>query len=155
MTVSFSSPVTGAAITGLTTPTYTLVADQPAEANAKAYIVTALGGTQTNVRTHSISDPFSITVWKPKVPKSLPPKNALSGAYPQVPMNSYAMIIRKGVYIDAASVLRQMTIRVMVDLAAGADAADAVNVKAALSLLGGVAFAEGQDIADLAILGVL
>jgi hypothetical protein len=155
MTVSFSSPVTGAAITGLTSPTYTLTTDQPPKANAKAVIVTTLGGTQTNVRSHTISDPFSATVWKPEVPKALPPKNPITSMYPQVPVNQYALVVRKGVYIDSSSVLRQMTIRVLMDIPAGADAADAVNIKAALSLTGGILFAEGQDFSDLAILGVM
>jgi len=155
MTVSISSPVTGAAITGLTSPTHTLTADTPPDSNAKCYVVTSLGGTQTNVRTHTLSDPFSISVWKPKVPKALPAKNPITSQYPNVPMNQYAIIVRKGVYIDAASVLRQLTIRVLVDVPAGADAADAVNIKSALSLLGGVLFAEGDDFSDLSVKGIL
>jgi hypothetical protein len=154
MTVAFSSPVTGAAITGLTSPTHTLTADTPPESNGKQYLVTTLGGTQTNARVHTLSDPFSISVFKPKVLKTLPPKNN-SGLYPSVPMNSYSTIIRKGVYIDASSNIRQMTIRVTADVPAGADASDGVNIKSALSLLGGVYWAEGNDFADLLILGNL
>jgi len=155
MTVSISSPVTGAAITGLTTPTHTLTVDTPPDANAKQVVVTTLGGTQTNVRTHTLSDPFSLTVWKPKVLKALPSPNPITGAYPSVPMNQYAVIVRKGVYIDAQSVLRQMTIRLLIDVPSGADAADAVNIKSALSLLFGVGFAEGDDFSDLVVKGIL
>lgn len=153
--LSISSPVTGAAITGLTSPTYTLSEDTPPEANAKSLVVTTLGGTQTNVRAHALSDPFSITVWKPKVPKALPAKNSITATYPNVPMNSYAIIVRKGVYIDSSSVLRQCTLRVLMDVPAGADASDVVNIKSALSLLGGVMFAEGDDLADLLSKGLL
>lgn len=155
MTVSISSPVTGAAVTGLTTPTHTLTADTPPDANAKSYVVTTLGGTQTSVRTHTLSDPFSITIWKPKAPKALPAPNPNTLAYPSVPMNSYAMIVRKGVYIDANSVLRTAVFRLTADIPAGADAADAVNIKSALSLLGGVLFAEGDDFADLFVKAIL
>jgi len=42
MTFALSSPVTGAAQTGLTSPTYTVTADTPPDANAKQYAVTAL-----------------------------------------------------------------------------------------------------------------
>jgi len=155
MTVLISSPVTGAAITGLTSPTHTLTADTPPDANAKQYVVTTLGGTQTNARTHTLSDPFSITVWKPKVPKALPAKNPISNAYPSVPMNQYAVIVRKGVYIDSSNTLRQATIRLNIDIPAGADASDAVNIKSAMSLLGGVMFAEGDDFSDLVVKGIL
>jgi hypothetical protein len=154
MTMSIGSPVTGATITGLTNPTHTLTVDTPPDANAKQVLVTTLGGTQTNARTHTLSDPFSLTFVKPKVLKTLPPKN-IAGLYPSVPMNTYTTILRKGVYIDASSNIRQMTIRVTADVPAGADASDAVNIKSALSLLGGVLWAEGNDYADLLILGNL
>jgi len=155
MTVAIASPVTGAPITGLTSPTHTLVADTPPKSNAKAWIVSALGGTQTNVRAHTLSDPFSITVYKPEVPKALPSKNPISGAYPSVPVNQYAFIIRKGVKIDSTGILRTMVIRLLIDVPAGADASDAVNIKSALSLLFGVGWAEGDDFSDLSVLGVL
>lgn len=155
MTVAIASPVTGSTITGLTSPTYTLVADTPPDSNAKCVVVTALGGTQTNVRTHTLSDPFSLTVWKPKVPRALPAKNPITSAYPSVPLNQYAMIIRKGVYIDAASVVRQVTIRLLADIPAGADGSDGPNIRAAISLLGGVLWAEADDFSDLFRLGVM
>jgi len=71
MTISYTNPVTGAAQTGLTSPTYTLVADIAPDVNGRQWAVSALGGTQTGVRTHSASDPFTITVMRPKVFQSL------------------------------------------------------------------------------------
>lgn len=52
MTISLTTPVTGAAQTGLTSPTYTHVVDTPPNAYTKQYAVTALGGTQTGVDVH-------------------------------------------------------------------------------------------------------
>lgn len=155
MTVSITSPIAGPNLTGLTSPTYTLTSDTAPDATAKQYVVTALGGTQTNVRTHSLSDPFMITVWKPKAIKSLPAKNPITGAYPSVPVNQYVCIVRKGVYIDAASNLRQLTCRLSFDCPAGADAADAVNVRAALSALFGAVYADPNDFGDLVVTGVM
>lgn len=152
MTVSIAS-VNGPNYGALVGPTYTLSADTAPESNAKSFIVTAKGGTQTNVRTHSLSDPFSLTVWKPKVPKALPNPNPVTGAYPNVPMNQYAVIVRKGVYIDANSVLRQMTIRALIDVPAGADAADTPNIYAGMSLTSGALYAETGDFGDMVVLG--
>lgn len=45
MTVSLSSPVTGATETSFTNPTYTFVSDQAPDNNARQYAVTALGYT--------------------------------------------------------------------------------------------------------------
>jgi hypothetical protein len=154
MSLSISSPVTGAAITGLTNPTHTLTADTAPDSNAKAYVVTTLGGTQTNARTHSQSDPFSLTFWKPKVAKLLP-NITLQGTYPSVPVNQYAFVTKKGVYIDSNNNVRQMTIKTMIEVPAGADTNDAVNIKSALSLHSGVLFAEANDMAELAVLGTL
>lgn len=156
MTIAIQSPVTGpTTVTGLTNPTYTLTSDQAPDANAKAYVVSALGGTQTDVRTHTLSDPFSLTVWKPKVPKALPAKNPITGAYPQVPMNQYMVVVRKGVYIDSADVLKQVTLRLSMDVPAGADAADAINIRAAIACLAGALLTDANDFADMAVTGVM
>jgi hypothetical protein len=42
MTIALTTPVTGTAQTGLTSPTYTVVADTPPNAYSKQYAVTAL-----------------------------------------------------------------------------------------------------------------
>lgn len=60
MAYSPSSPVTGGTQTGLTSPTYTLTADIAPSALGKQHAVTALGGTQTGVRTSSAADPFTV-----------------------------------------------------------------------------------------------
>lgn len=155
MTVSITSPVTGVALTGLTSPTHTLTADTPPDTNAKQYVVTTLGGTQTNVRTHSVSDPFSITVFKPKAPKALPNANPVTGLYGSIPKNTYTVVVRKGVFIDSNQTLDRLVIRLSMDVPAGSDASDAVNIRSALSLLFGVLYAEPNDFGDLAVLGIL
>ena len=66
-----TSPVTGAAQTGLTTPTYTFVADVAPDANGKQVAVTALGGTQVGVTPHSVASPFTGTFVRPKSFKAL------------------------------------------------------------------------------------
>lgn len=60
MAFTLTSPITGAAQTGFTTPTYTHVSDVAPEANGRQVAVTALGGTQTNVIAHSVADRKSV-----------------------------------------------------------------------------------------------
>jgi hypothetical protein len=133
-----------------------LVADQASEPNAVQHAVTSLGGTQTGVVAHSISKPFTVTFVKPKVPKSLGNRNAVTGAQvAPIPKNTYWIIIRKGVDSSAYDVNQQATVRVQVDVPAGADTYDAPNVRAMLSLLVGILSEESADLGDTVISGVL
>jgi len=155
VTITVSSPITGTAQTGFTAPTYTMVADKAPDVNMNAWIVSALGGTQTGVRIHSVSDPFTLTVMKPKVPRVLPPPNPVTGKYPPPPINRYLVRVRKGANFAAnnAPVVAQATF--MMDVPAGADAFDAANLRAMISLLVGELNTVSAGIGDTAATGVI
>jgi hypothetical protein len=85
MTVSVTSPVTGSAQTGLTSPTFTLTTDVAPDVNGKQWVVTALGGTQTGVSVHSVASPFSLTFWRPKISRILGQPNINTGIIANVP----------------------------------------------------------------------
>lgn len=155
MTWSPSSPVTGGAQTGLTSPTYTLTLDTAPDVNGRQHAVTTLGGTQTNVRTHTVSDPFTITATRPKNPRVLPSPNPLTGKYAAVPRNTHTFIVRKGVNYAANQAPDLMIARLTVDVPAGSDSYDAVNVRAALSLLFGALWAQSSGAGDMAVTGIL
>lgn len=150
-----SSPVTGATQTGLTSPTYTLTTDVAPSALGKQYAVTALGGTQTNVRTSSAADPFTHTGFRPQVLKTVGVANPVTGVVGKQPMNVWKFITRKGVLPLAGQSPQQMLITTIVEVPAGADTADSVNVRAALSLHFGVANQQSSGIGDSAVTGVL
>lgn len=157
MTISLSTPVTGSAQTGLTSPTYTLTTDVAPTINGKQWAVTALGGTQTNVRTHAPSDPFTITFERPGVLRTL--SNLISGVtglYGKVPTNVYTGIrIRKGVNIAANNVPRVMMIDMKLSIPAGADSYDSANVRAALSAAIGSLSQVSSGLGDTAVSGVI
>lgn len=132
MTISLSSPVTGTAQTSLTSPTYTVVVDQAPDVNAKQWYVSALGGTQTGVRVHAASDPFTISFWRDKVIKTLG-QLGLNGQYSDVPMNKYKAITRKGVIVAVNQPARAMIIRTEIECPAGAESYDNANMEAALA----------------------
>lgn len=155
MAYSPSSPVTGAAQTGLTSPTYTLTADIAPDSNGKQHAVTALGGTQTNVVAHSVSRPFTHTFVRPKVLRSLGSANPVTGVIQSVPNNTYQLITRKGVLPLAGQPVRTMIIRTIIDVPAGADTADSANIRAALSSHLGILAAQSAGIGDTTIDGVL
>lgn len=155
MSFSLTSPVTGAAQTGLTTPTYTHVADTPPSATSKQYAVTALGGTQTNVTVSSVSSPFTTSMFRPKDFLPLGKPNPVTGLIARVPRNTYKVITRKGVTPLAGQPIQNMVITTMIEVPAGSDVADSANVRAALSMhLGSLAQASA-GIGDTVVQGVL
>ncbi len=154
MSFAPSTPVTGGTQTGLTTPTYTLAADTPPDVNAKQYAITGLGGTQTGVTVHSVSAPFTLSMFRPKVFRSLKPVNS-QNVLPDVPFNTFKVITRKGVLPLAGQAARNMMITTIIELPAGSDVADAPNVRAALSLHIGALWAQSAGVGDTAISGVL
>jgi len=137
MTWAPSTPITGGAQTGFTLPTYTITQDVAPDVNGKQHAVTALGGTQATVRTHSVSDPFTITFSRPKNPRVLPAPNPVTGKIASIPRNTYTLLVRKGVNFAANNAPDIMLTRCEISVPAGSDAYDAANVRAAISLLVG------------------
>lgn len=155
MTISLSSPVTGATQTGLSSPTYTLTSDLASESNARQWAVTALGGTQTGVDAHSVARPFTVTAGKPKTIRYLGKPNPVTGVINSVPLNRYFVITRKGVTPLAGQPSANMVIRTTVDVVAGSDLADPANVRAALSLHIGSLNQVSSGIGDTCVTNIL
>jgi len=152
---ALTSPVTGSAQTGLTAPTYTNVSDIAPDANMKQYAVTALGGTQTGVTVHAASSPFTITFVRPKVFKPLGKANPVTGVISNVPKNTWKIHVRKGVLPLAGQAYQTMLMTVNIDVPAGADIADAANIRAAFSMLIGSLTQVSSAFGDSVVTGIL
>lgn len=155
MSVTIPTSLTGAGQTGFTSPTYTTVVDTPPDSNSKQNAVTALGGTQAGVDTHSVSRPFTLTVTKPKTFGVLGKPNPTTGLIASVPRNKYKIITRKGVTPLSGQPDQVMIIRTEVEVPAGADTADAPNIRAALSAHFGLVWAQSSGLGDTTVDGVL
>lgn len=154
MAFSPASPVTGAPITGFTSPTYTLVADTAPDVNGKAYAVSALGGTQAGVVVSSSSYPFTLLFTRPKVIRQLPALG-LNGRLPTVPRNEFTLSVRKGVIPLVGQPAQPCALKLVIPVPAGADLADKANLGAALSLLAGVLWEQSNEIYDSLLAGTL
>lgn len=150
-----TSPVTGGAQTGFTSPTYTLSPDMAPDVNGKQHAVTALGGTQTGVRAHTVSDPFTVTFTRPKNPRVLPSPNPVTGKYASIPRNTYGVIVRKGVQVAASHGPEMCIARLYIDVPAGSDSFDSANIRALFSLLSGVLSQQSAGIGDTLITGIV
>lgn len=156
MSFAPSSPVTGAAVSGLTTPTYTLTTDVAPNIHGKQYAVTGLGGTQTDVDVNTVSKPFSITFFRPAVLRTLPTANPITGIVKNVPMNSYKLITRKGV-VPALYGVNTMVARIttIIEVPAGSETQEPADLRAMISAHFGVGWAQASGIADTVVSGIL
>lgn len=149
-----TTPVTGAAQTGFTTPTYTLTADVAPDSNGKQHAVSAIGGTQTGVDVSSVSRPFTATFVRPKALKTLGNANPVTGIISNVPRNTYKLITRKGVLPLAGQPSQTMLVTTIIEVPAGSDTADPANIRAALSLHLGLLAQQSAGIGDTGVSGI-
>lgn len=155
MTISVTSPITGAAQTGFTAPTYTLTTDTAPSANGKQWAVTALGGTQAGVSTHSVAAPFTISCFRPAVFKQLGKANPTTGLIANVPNNVYKVITRKGVLPLAGQPYRTMLITTVMEVPAGSDLASPSEIRGALSAHLGALSQQSAGIGDTNVSGII
>lgn len=150
-----STPVTGAAVSGLTSPTYTISQDSVVAPNQKQYVVTALGGTQTDVSVHSVSSPFLVSVTKPAVFKPLSLIDPRTGRLTSVPRNVWKMIFLKGATPLAGQAIVPILGRMEFAIPAGVDSADPNEVRAFWSFIGGLLSAQAGGLASSCLEGTL
>lgn len=148
------SSTTGGTVTGLTSPTFTLVDDTAPVVNAKMKTVSALGGTQGSATANTVSKPYTATFYKPASPKAIPAPNPLSGARGAIPNNQYKLIIRKGGFA-AADVPVTAIVRLTIDVPAGMETYNPDEVRSMVSFLVGLLNEESADLADTLLTGVL
>lgn len=148
-----TSPITGSAQTGLTSPTYSFSWDYLPD--GKQFYVTALGGTQAGVNIHSVASPFTCSMFRPKVLKGLGPVNPSTGVLSNVPMNVYKVLTRKGVVPLAGQPSKTSTLRTHFEIPAGSDLADAINLRAAISLHIGMLTQLSNEIGNSVVSGTI
>lgn len=155
MAITITSPITGAAQTGFTSPTYTVVTDTPPSANGKQVAVTVLGGTQTGVDIHSVSKPFTLSVFRPQVLKPLPVANPLTGVIKNIPMNTYKVITRKGVVpaVNQSAIIARMT--TVLDIPAGSDTYEPEELRAMISAHIGLLTQLSAELGNTTVTGIL
>jgi hypothetical protein len=146
--------ITGATVTGFTTPAYTQVDDTPPAQNAKQKTVTALTGTQGSATANSASSPFTETFYKPQILRGLPPANPVTGLRGQIPTNQWKLVVRKGCN-SAAGVPGSIIGRLTIDVPAGVETYNPDEIKAFVSYLVGLLNEESADLADTILTGVL
>lgn len=152
--LDLTSPLTGAAQTGFTSPTYTLTTDTAPTPFGKQSAVTALGGTQTGVTTHTASSPFTIARFRPQQLKTLPQANS-QGIIKNIPNNTYKVVTRKGMTPAAGVSPIAVPFTTTIPIPAGVDTYDAANFRAALSAHIGALSQLSAALGDAGVSGII
>lgn len=155
MTIQLTSPVTGATVTGLTSPTYTVIVDTPPNINGKQWAVSALGGTQTGVDVNSVSKPFTLTFFRPANLRTLPAPSPTTGVVKDIPTNQYKFITRKGAVPAAGQGPLVPRITTVFEIPAGVDSYEPEEIRAMVSAHIGALSQQSSGIADTLLSGVL
>lgn len=150
-----SSPVSGGAQTGFTSPTYTLVADNAPDVNARQWAVTAVGGTQTGVTTHSMSSPFTATWFRPRAYRPLGKPHPVTGQLTSVPFNRHKLKVRKGMTPLSGQPTVVGEADATFSLPAGSDTADPANVRGMTSLFVGLLSQQSAGAGDTLVTGIV
>lgn len=156
MAISVTSPVTGSAQTGFTSPSFTVVSDTPPNAYSKQYACTAAGGTGlSTVDAHSASSPFTVTFSRPQNVRPAPLVNPVTGVIGNSPRNTYSVIVRKGMKPGTGQNPQTAVLRCDLAVVAGADYTEPDDVRAALSFLIGSLNQQSANLGDTLINNVL
>lgn len=155
MAFSPSGAIAGATVTGLTSPTYTVAADIAPTPTGKQFVVTALGGTQTDVSVHSVASPFFVSFTRPPQFKPLSLVNPATGRLMSVPRNVWKMVCMKGALPLAGQATVPIIYRGEFAIPAGVDTADPNEVRAFMSFLGGLFSNQASGIATSFLDGVV
>jgi hypothetical protein len=154
MTVNVTSPVTGAAQTGFTAPTYTHVLDNAPDNNGRQWAVTALGGTQAGVTVSSVSSPFTMLFVKPKVLKGLSVIDPVTGVLRSIPRNEYFFKTVKGAIPLTGQAPVACSAKTIYSIAAGTDTVSPSEIRAMVSLHIGAQTQQSAGIGDTLVSGV-
>lgn len=143
MAFSYST-INGAVVTGLTTPGFTMTVDSAPNSRSKQHYVSALTGTQTGATAHSLSSPFTASVFLPAVIRTLAAPSPITGVVRDVPNNVFKDIIRKGVTPAAGQTTRVAMRSCSYSIPAGCETYDAANLASFLAFAGGFSYAAAQ-----------
>jgi len=130
--MALTSPVTGSAQTGFTSPTYTLTADKFPGPNGVQYAVTALGGTQTGATAQTADKPFTVSVERP-VSMKTQSVNSM-GVTVSSGRNRHRVFVRKGMPAVTGQPALLATLEIIASVPVGAESVSAAEIRAMCSL---------------------
>jgi hypothetical protein len=102
-----------------------------------------------------MSSPFFVSFWRPKTFKSVGKTNPVTGLLPSVAYNVFKQVVQKGMIPLAGQPVKPSSISTVFSVLAGADTADAANVRAMVSFDVGVRSQTSSGLGDTLVSGLV
>lgn len=131
MSINLAGPTAAITAGNLTAATYTFVSEMASDFRSKAFVLSALGGTQTGVTPHTVDAPKMFIVKKPASNAVASAYNTTTGRYGKVPKNT-TRVIGKGSANVAAGQVETIPITLDIAIPAMAMTYDRPNVEASV-----------------------
>lgn len=145
MSINVTGPTAAISAGNLAAATYTFVPDMATDLRSKAFVVSALGGTQTGVNIHSVDAPKQFIVKKPAVFQQPSAYNVTTGRYGRVPKN-VTRIIGRGSANVASGQVEIIPITLDIGIPAGAMTYDRPNVEASVAMFIAALYDQKEEI---------
>lgn len=141
-------------MSGLTSPTYTFVADTAPTPYGKQVAITTLNGTQTGVVAHTIQSPFTLNFVRPT--SFVPALATGTSVLRTVQKNNWRLIARKGVLPSAGGTTPEIAmVDMTISIPSGAETADVKSCQALLSLVIGALSQVSSGLGDTVTTGIV
>jgi hypothetical protein len=151
--MSLTSPITGLAQTGFTSPTYTVVLDRFPGNNGTQYACTALGGTQVGVSAHSADKPFTLSAERPPNVKVATVNG--SGVTVSTGRNKHVFRTRKGMPAVSGQPALLMIVETTVSIPVGAESVSPAEIRGGLSAHFGMISQQSAAFGDQCVTAVV
>lgn len=155
MAFNLTSPITGSAQTGFTSPTYTIVNDVAPTQTSKQVVVTALGGTQAGVTVNTVSDPFTLCLFRPQSFRVPGTPNPTTGIISNIANNVWKILTRKGGLPAVNQPFYPISVETKITVPAGVETYNSAEVRAALSAHIGALNQQSAGLGDSIVTGVI
>lgn len=153
MSFVLTSPITGQAQTGFTSPTYTIVADQFPGTNGVQSAVSALGGTQVGVSSQAADKPFTISGERPQSVKTAVVNS--QGVTVSTGRNKYTIRTRKGMVAVTGQPPLLAIVETTISVPVGSESVSPAEIRGALSAHFGALVQQSAGIGDMVVTAVL
>jgi len=131
MAINLIGPTPAVTAGSLTLATYTFASDMNLDGRTRAYVVSALGGTQTGVTVNTIDKPKQVLFKRPPAFRSPSGFNASANRFTTVPRNTFKVLGKYGVNVTSNQI-EMATFNLDLNIPAGAVAQDRASVDAAI-----------------------
>jgi hypothetical protein len=135
MSIQFDGTLAVPDMTGYTSAVFSNEGDEPVRLNSRQRSFTGLdsGTAEAGITYHSVASPFTFTIDRPALFKTLGPVDPVTGSLTTIPRNVWKFRTRKGVVPLSGQPSETAIFETRCSIPAGSEIADPENIRAGLA----------------------